>query len=260
MSVPRFTVTPSASSWRLISAKSGSASPRRELAAEAADRRVVRDALAAEAGEAEVGEVAVQRLLHGRVGEAVPLLQQHDLQHRQRRIGGPPRRRGVHPGDDFGEPLPVDQRVDALQPRVAAEALRLPPLRQRPVPCPLLLPRTPARSSFSRSGELREGLARGEGEGEGFGKNARGHSPRTSLRARPEAAMIASTPRTLPRPMPRWRAAPPHPNPLPPEERGPERKGEAVGPGPSVRRSGRCAGACAGRSRRGCTRRACRGW
>ncbi len=122
---------------------------RPELLAKAPDRRMVRRlVLARQPREAQKADPVEQRRLHRRVRQPVPALQQHDLEHHQRRIRGFPLRRTVNILQHRFEPRPVHQRRDFRKDITMALATS----RQRPIEPTQLANPTPRHATLLANG------------------------------------------------------------------------------------------------------------
>src|SRR6202042_353564 len=115
-SVPRLMIRPSASSWQLTSANSSSTGKLVDRLAKAPDRGVIRRLyLQRQAAKAAERQPIAHRLLGGGIRERVPLLQEQDLDHRQRRITRRAGRRAVDRRKQSLERGPVERLLDPVQ-------------------------------------------------------------------------------------------------------------------------------------------------
>ena len=74
-----------------------------------------------EPGEAAERQRVRQSLFKARIRQPVPLLQQQDLDHDQRRIGLAPFGCRMHHRHQLLDGAPVEHRRDAVEPRIAAQ-------------------------------------------------------------------------------------------------------------------------------------------
>src|SRR5512132_3945099 len=125
ISVPWRTISPRASSWRLISSKQRLGQPvRRQLLAKAPDRRMVGNTLIQrQTDEAAKRQSIVHRLLQTRVGQPVPLLQQQQLHITQKRIRRPALIAPINPIQQLHHSRPVNQLVNFIHPAIPTCAL-----------------------------------------------------------------------------------------------------------------------------------------
>src|SRR5512132_2068658 len=114
ISVPWRTISPRASSWRLISSNSASASPC------AANSWRKRQLVEWQTGEAAKRQPIVHRLLQTRVGQPVPLLQKQQLNISQKRIRRPALVAAINPIQQLHHRRPVDQLVNFIHPAIPA--------------------------------------------------------------------------------------------------------------------------------------------